>query len=81
MLWKRQLAIFGLAFVLVLRRGIALAAVGARGAPDPPPAATGAACRRSSAAIGLGPGTDRLLARAPPRPFGRAANPNGRAPD
>ncbi len=34
MIWKRQLAIFGLAFVLVLGGGIALAAVGSLGPSD-----------------------------------------------
>ncbi len=34
MLWKRQLAIFGLAFVLVLGGGMALAAVGSLGSSD-----------------------------------------------
>lgn len=34
MIWKRQLAIFGLAFVLVLGGGMALAAVGSLGFPD-----------------------------------------------
>ena len=34
MIWKRQLAIFGLAFVLVLGGGMALAAVGSLGGSD-----------------------------------------------